>query len=275
MEELYQKPASDLARVDFNNKNTIRTYRLDIAYEGTLYSGWQIQPNAKTIQEILEEKLSLILKSAVSIVGSGRTDAGVHARGQVAHFRIDREIDARKVFYSLNGLLPNDIRIISLKPACPAFHAQRSATGKEYHYTIVHGPVILPFDRHYAWHIFEPLDIELVQRSLPLFEGTHDFKAYANENMKGAASKNSVRTIYSLRYVEETPAKFRLEFHGSGFLYKMVRNITGMIISVALKKRPLEAITDAFLHLDRKAVDRAAPPQGLSLIRVDYPPHFL
>ncbi len=250
------------------------SYRLDIAYEGTLYSGWQIQPNAQSIQEIIEQKIAIILKNPVRVIGSGRTDAGVHARGQVAHMRLPSEIDTRKLLYSLNGMLPHDIRITSVRRVDNHFHAQKSAIGKEYHYTIVNAPFILPFDRRYAWHVFEPLDRELILKSLPLFEGEHDFKPYANENTKGAAAKNSVRTIYSLRYVEESPSKFRLEFHGSGFLYKMVRNITGMIVSVALKKRPIEDIQKAFSLLDRKAVDRAAPPQGLTLIRVDYPEIF-
>ena len=255
------------------------TYRLDIAYDGTLYSGWQIQPNAISIQELIEQKCALLLKMHHRIVGSGRTDAGVHAVQQVAHLKTDILLDIDSTLRSLNGLLPGDIRITRMALVPNNFHAQRSAIGKEYHYHIVVGPYILPFDRKYAWYIRVPshFDLGLVQTAASQFKGTHDFFSYANENTEGAAAKNSIRTIYSIRVIEEpslphiTAKKIRLEFYGNGFLYKMVRNITGMIISIAMGKRELSEIEDSFKRRDRKAVDKAAPPHGLTLARVLYP----
>ncbi len=256
------------------------TYRLDIAYDGSLYAGWQIQPNAVTIQEVIEEKLAVILQEHYRITGAGRTDAGVHAFQQVAHFTTTSQIDLYRVQRSLNGTLPHDIRILNLQQVSCHFHARKSAQAKEYHYTLVTGPYVLPFDRKYVWHIFTPLDASLLHKAAARFVGTHDFFAYANENTKGAAAKNSVRTIYEVRvHIEDIGTsgdhsalqKIRLEFYGNGFLYKMVRNITGMIVAVASGKRPIEDIDRSFEERDRKAVDRAAPPQGLTLVRIDYP----
>ncbi len=255
------------------------TYRLDIAYDGELYSGWQIQPNAISIQELLEQKCTLLLKTHHRIVGSGRTDAGVHAIQQVAHLKTDILLDIDSTIRSLNGLLPTDIRVTRISLVSNSFHAQRSAIGKEYHYQIVVGPYILPFDKKYAWYIRHPLPLDpaLLHAAASQFEGTHDFFSYANENAQGAAAKNSIRTIYSIRVIEEpqlphvASQKLRLEFYGNGFLYKMVRNITGMIIAIAMGKRELGEIQDSFTRRDRKAVDKAAPPHGLTLTRVLYP----
>lgn len=250
-------------------------YRMDISYDGSSYAGWQIQPNAITIQETIESALAIVLKSHHRIIGSGRTDAGVHALQQTAHFTTEASIDCLKTLRACNGILPHDIRITLICPIHPKFHAQKSALTKEYHYTIISGPFSLPFDQKYSWHLFQEIDLNLLQKACHLFEGTHDFKAYANENHTGSAAKNSIRTIYSIRVIEEPyiagSRKIRLEFHGNGFLYKMVRNITGMVIAVATKKRPIEEIAQTFTMKDRKAVDRAAPAHGLKLIQATYP----
>ncbi len=253
------------------------TYRLDIAYEGTLYAGWQIQPNATSIQSIIQEKLSCILKAPHTITGAGRTDAGVHALQQVAHFRTSHPIDTIRVMRSLNGMLPLDIRILSLTSAPIDFHARKSATAKEYHYTIITGPLVLPQDRRYAWHIFQALDIAKIEQATGYFIGTHDFLAYANENTKGAAAKNSIRTIYELRihrelYSKQAPyqQKIRLEFYGNGFLYKMVRNITGMLVAIGSGRKTVEEIENTFYQRDRRSVDRSAPAHGLTLARIEY-----
>lgn len=245
-------------------------YKLIIAYDGTNYSGWQIQPNAPSIQQHLQEALCCILRNEhITVIGSGRTDAGVHAAGQVAHFHWQEELDFRRVLLSLNGLLPRDIRVKSIEIAPPSFHAQYDAIGKEYHYHIHLDPVMNPFQRLYAWHCHAHVDIALLEEAATHFVGKHDFTAFANEAHRGSAAKDPVRDLYRLDIVR-IEGGLRLEFEGDGFLYKMVRNIVGTLIQVSSGQRSLDDIAAIFASKDRKQAAMAAPPQGLFLVRVDY-----
>ncbi len=246
-------------------------YKLTIAYDGTNYSGWQIQPNAVSIQELIQNALKVFLhKEKVILIGSGRTDAGVHALAQVAHFKFPEEIDLVRLLSALNGILPRDIRIAKAELADEAFHSQYSARGKIYHYHIYLDKVMDPFRRLYCWQMRRQLDLPLLTKSAACFIGTHNFTSFANESHAGSAAKNPVRTIYRLDIVEE-PGGLRLEFEGNGFLYKMVRNIVGTMVDVASKKRPFEDIQEIFLSKDRRKASLAAPPQGLFLVQVHYP----
>ncbi|HRD54911.1 MAG TPA: tRNA pseudouridine(38-40) synthase TruA [Parachlamydiaceae bacterium] len=244
-------------------------YKMTIAYEGTNYAGWQVQPNGLSIQEVIETKLQLILKEKVKIRGSGRTDAKVHAKNQVAHFHFSSKIDLKKVIHSLNALLPADIQVKSIEEADENFHAQYSAVKKIYHYHIQTDPFKNPFKWRYSWHMRQKLDLNALAQAAKLFLGTHDFTSFANEADSGSAAHDATRTLMRLDLIEEEGG-FRLEFEGDGFLYKMVRNLTGFLIEVARGKRKAAEIPIILAAKDRKKAGPAAPPEGLFLVSVHY-----
>lgn len=245
-------------------------YRLLISYDGTPFVGWQVQPNGVSIQGLIEKGLYRLLGEKIRIVGAGRTDSGVHALGQVAHFDIDEMIDTTLLARQLNGLLPREIRILHCALVLPTFHAQRSATSKEYHYHLWLEREISPFVRLYRHHIRKPCSPPLLREAAQRFVGKHDFATFANVGSKVTTTE---RTIFRLDIIPQEGG-LRLEFEGDGFLYKMVRNIVGTLVEVATEKRPLEAIETLFAAKDRRATGVAAPPQGLFLVRVDYPTRF-
>jgi tRNA pseudouridine38-40 synthase len=249
----------------------MQCYKLILAYDGTRYSGWQIQPNAPSIQQHLQEALASLLGGEhIAVIGSGRTDAGVHALNQVAHFKTEHEFTPNRLLLALNGLLPRDIRIKQVELAPLHFHSQYSAVGKEYHYHLYLERIMDPFRRLYCWHVLRKLDLVLLQEAAPLFVGTHDFTSFANEPHGGAVAKNPIRTLYRLNIVP-TEGGVRLEFEGNGFLYKMVRNIVGTLVDVASRRLTLAEVISIFEAKDRRRAGHAAPPQGLFLMRVDYP----
>lgn len=245
-------------------------YKLLLAYDGTSYSGWQIQPNAPSIQQKLQEALKVFLGGEkVAVIGSGRTDAGVHALGQVAHFRTEKILDPNRLLLALNGLLPQTIRVKQAESVPPDFHAQYHAVSKEYHYHLYLERVMNPFQRLYSWHVLRKLDLSLLKEGALLFVGTHDFTSFANEREAGSVSRNPVRTLYRLDVCFEEGG-VRLEFEGNGFLYKMVRNIVGTLVDLASHRCSIPEILSIFEARDRRQAGRAAPPQGLFLVRVNY-----
>lgn len=246
------------------------SYKLLLSYDGTHYSGWQMQPNAPSIQEKVQDVLKVVLRADIKIVGSGRTDAGVHAYGQVAHFRHSEAVDRERLRIALNGMLPRDIRVLSIEEVPRSFHAQYSAIGKEYHYHLYLDRVMDPFRRLYCWHVHERLNVENLKEAAKLFLGTHDFTSFANEAHAGSASRDPIRTIRRLEVIEMAGG-LRLEFEGDGFLYKMVRNIAGMLVEIAAGHHSIEEIPLIFAAKDRRQSARAAPPQGLFLMAVEYP----
>ena len=243
-------------------------YLLTIAYEGTDFSGWQVQPNAVTIQSIIEEKLFLIFSQPISINASGRTDAGVHAHGQRANFHCSRQLETWKILKSLNGLLPPQIRILNVEEVPLDFHARFNAIGKEYHYRIFWGEALLPFDRKYVFHHRGIFDLELLKLGIKEFIGTHDFTSFTNV---GGAAKDFVRTIDSIEINMEKDKQCSLCFKGSGFLYKMVRNIVGTLLEVARGSLSVDEIPKILALKDRKAARKAASAKGLTLYKVSYP----
>ena len=245
------------------------TYKLHIAYDGTNYHGWQIQPNGISIQELIQEAVHTLIQEKVHVIGSGRTDQGVHALDQVAHFRCMEAHDTTRLFKGLNGILPKDIRILSVTECPNSFHAQQSATGKEYHYKLALGPIVMPCERLYRWHVPYKIDLLLLKEAASQFVGTHDFRSFANSAHTGAAGKNSVRTITHLDVVVEGEG-VTLIFKGNGFLYKMVRNIVGMLINVASGKRSITDIAALLAAKDRRMAPMASPPHGLFLVKVSY-----
>lgn len=250
-------------------ENLLYNYKLLIAYDGTNFGGWQIQPNALSIQEVLQETAQIILQKPITLIGSGRTDAGVHATGQVAHFKTPQELDLRRFLNSMNGLLPKDIRLLAIDPAPLSFHAQYDAIGKIYHYHLYLRPVECPFSRHYALHLRVPLDLLLLEKAAALLVGTHDFTSFANEAAHGSASRMAIRTLSRVTLVQEEEG-LRLEFEANGFLYKMVRNLVGVLLDVGTGKKSLDYIPFLFKAKDRKMASRAVPPHGLFLHQVIY-----
>ncbi len=244
-------------------------YKITIAYDGTHYGGWQVQTNSTSIQTLIENALSTALRIPTTVTASGRTDAGVHALGQVAHFTYDQPLDLHRLLASLGGLLPQDIRVLHLDPAEENFHARFSAKSKIYHYHLHLDRIPDPFKRLYSTHVVHPVDISLLQNSARAFVGTHDFTSFANEADTGSAAKDPVRTLMRLDVLHETGG-VRLEFEANGFLYKMVRNITGTLLDITAGKIRLESLPEIFLAKDRRLAGKAAPPQGLFLVKVNY-----
>ena len=242
-------------------------YRMTITYDGTRYSGWQIQLNGVSIQGLIEKALQTFLKNSIRVIGAGRTDAGVHALGQVAHFSSPHPFDCHQVLNALNGILPSDIRIKELMPAPDSFHAQFSALSKEYHYHLWLEKTIEPFCRLYRHHFFNPrFSFALLNEGIPYFIGTHDFSTFANV---GGNVKSYVRTLTRLDITPQ-PGGIRLEFEGDGFLYKMVRNIVGTLLEIAIAKRQPSQIPELLMAKDRRLAGAAAPPRGLFLVKINY-----
>ncbi|MDF2576824.1 MAG: tRNA pseudouridine synthase [Chlamydiales bacterium] len=244
-------------------------YKLVISYDGTQYCGWQVQPNGVSIQSKIQEALEIILRQKIKVVGSGRTDAGVHALGQVAHFTSTVEIEVHRFLLSINALIPVDIRVKSIEKVLDSFHARYSSTKKIYHYHMLLGPVCCPFKRHYAYHWRGALDVDYMREGARLFLGTHDFKSFAYAAHEGVAAYDSIRTIYRLDLVQEANS-LRFEFEGDGFLYKMVRNIVGTLLDLGTRKRTLDYIERLFLESNRSKAGTTAPGHGLFLVEVIY-----
>jgi tRNA pseudouridine38-40 synthase len=245
-------------------------YKIIISYDGTPYSGWQVQKTGIAIQPFIQKALATILRVPTDLTGSGRTDSGVHALGQVAHFDTEAPIeDSRKFLVSLNALLPIDIQVQELHSVDPEFHARYKATGKIYHYHIHLDPIINPFTRLYRMHLFGSFCINRLKEAISHLLGTHDFTAFTHKAHKGSASHDPVRTIQRIDVVPEEGG-IRLEFEADGFLYKMVRNIVGTLIDIAQGRRNPDAIASILASKDRKKGGSCAPAHGLFLIEVKY-----
>lgn len=248
---------------------TLFNYKLLIAYDGTNYSGWQIQPNASSIQEIIRKTICQILQEEIRLIGAGRTDAGVHANGQCAHFQSTKQLTLRSFLASMNGLLPKDIRILEIQNVPIDFHAQYSAIGKIYHYHLWMEPILLPTQRLYTLHLKKKIDLKTLSKTLPLFVGEKDFSTFANSASEGSASRGAIRNLMRLE-MHHQEGGVRLEFEGNGFLYKMVRNIVGTLLEVASGERSMDEIPHLFLAKDRKKAGKTVPPHGLFLMKVNY-----
>lgn len=245
------------------------TYKLLIAYDGTNYCGWQRQKHHTTIQGIIESALTTICKEPIAIIGASRTDAGVHALGQVAHFKTTVFVDAKKVQKQLNGIIPRDIRILDCSRALPFFHARYAAKKKTYHYTINTSPVPNPMIRLYNYCIPKPLDINLLIKGATHFVGEMDFLGFANNKCRNTNIPNSIRIIYSIDVIVEE-SQIIIKFLGNGFLYKMIRNIVGTLIAVAQKSISVNDIPILLKKRDRSLIPTLAPALGLCLMEIEY-----
>ncbi len=244
-------------------------YKMVLEYDGTRYDGWQKQGNTdKTIQGKLERVLERLEEGPVEVHGSGRTDGGVHARAQVAHFHLEHPRDADDLQEALNHYLPADIRVLELAEAAERFHSRLSAVSKRYRYQIwmVGKPDV--FQRNYYYSLGRRLDLDQMKAAAAQLTGVHDFKSFcANKKMK----KSTVRELTSIRFtlVEDGKA-LTVDYEGSGFLQQMVRILTGTLIEVGLGKREADGMTDILAALDRQAAGYTAPPEGLCLMEVRY-----
>lgn len=248
----------------------MQRYKLTIAYDGTPYCGWQVQPHQKkfSVQALLQKALETVLRHPIALAGSGRTDAGVHARGQTAHFDSHAAFEIPRLRISLNALLPPDIRVLNIEAVPSHFHARYSALSKIYHYHLHLDPVIEPFVRHYRHHVQESFDLSRIQQALPHFLGTHDFTSFSNEASRGSASHDPIRTL-RLEIIEQKGG-LCLEFEADGFLYKMVRNIVGTLLDIAASRIHPDKIPDILAAKDRRRAGMTAPPKGLCLMEVRY-----
>lgn len=243
-----------------------RNLRFTVAYDGTNYSGWQRQANALAVQEVIEQALTKICKETVTIFGSGRTDAGVHALGQVVSFRTTSSIPVGRLAAALNGLLPPDIVTRDGEEVPAVFHARSSAKEKMYRYIIYNDPISSPFNRYYTWQLFAPLNFEAMVQASEYFLGTHDFSAF---RATGGGPKKPVRTLY-LSSWQKKGSFLEYEVRGTGFLYHMVRNMVGAMVEIGKNKIPSDAILDILASKQRHLAGITAPPQGLYLVHVTY-----
>lgn len=243
-----------------------RNIRLMIEYEGTAYAGWQVQENAVSIQQIIEEAIRAVTGEKSRLTGSGRTDSGVHARGQVANFFTHSKIPAERLGYALNASLPADIRIVKASEADLSFHARYHAKKKEYRYTLHTGPHGTALDRRICVHVRGPLDMEAVKKATGYLTGTHDFAAFRGA---GSGVKTTVRSIYRAEWTGEGDKLF-FDIVGNGFLYNMVRIIVGTLLEVGRGKRPPEDMVHLLAPAKRDDAGPTAPAKGLCLTRVYY-----
>lgn len=236
-------------------------------YDGSAYAGWQRQINGLAVQQVLEEALSQACARPVTVTGSSRTDAGVHARMQMVHFDTSASIPPDKYPFVLNNLLPPDIRVQAAREVPAGFHARFLTSGKTYTYRILnnrHGSALL---RNTHWHIPVPLDVPAMRDALSFLPGTHDFAAF---QASGGSARTTVRTIDRAELLADGP-EITLLISGNAFLYNMVRIIAGTLMEVGLHKREADAFSRAFVSLSRLDLGMTAPPCGLELTEVRYP----
>lgn len=246
-----------------------RHYKVFICYNGSSFAGWQRQLSGLAIQEILEKALAILLKKETPLTGASRTDQGVHAKGQVAHFKAPLILDIPRFCYKWNALIPHDIRICHLEETDPAFHARFCATGKHYTYNISTKNFIPPFKRADHLHCHYPLDLELMKKAASLFVGKHDFYSFTSQPDSFPSTFNFKRTIFDIS-IEEGDGTLHLHYRGDGFLRKMIRNITGAILEAGRKKTSLEEIKRLLSTRDKTRVPICAPAHGLILVEVFY-----
>ena len=246
----------------------MQNFRLLIEYDGTAYHGWQRQSNTRTIQGTIEAALQTMTGQSVTLLGSGRTDAGVHATGQVANFCLETRLTADVFAKGLNSLLPPDIVIKDCAAVDEAFHARYAARSKVYEYRILNRPTPAALFRQYAWHIRYPLDIEAMKTAMLCLKGQHDFSAF---KATGSPRSHAVRTVIDVNLTgrdENGYVVFSIE--ADGFLRHMVRNIVGTLVDAGLEKISPGAFEDVLISKDRRQAGITAPALGLFLREVKY-----
>lgn len=248
----------------------VRWLKLTLAYDGRAYSGWQIQPDKPTVQGTFEATWQRLTQESLHVTAAGRTDAGVHALGQVVGIATATRLANDDLLRGLNALLPDDIAVREFADAPAGFHATYDAVGKRYRYHIHNGRTPAVFDRHYAWHYPQPLDAAAMQAAGQGLVGRHDFSSFETA---GSERPDSIRTIHELAVARGTGGqaeRISIDVAGDGFLYNMVRTIVGTLVEVGVGKRDIGWPAEVLAAQDRRRAGQTAPPHGLFLVSVDY-----
>ncbi len=240
---------------------------LGIEYDGTLFHGWQAQTGQRTVQHCLEQALSRVANHPVTVIVAGRTDAGVHASGQVVHFDSDAQRAPRSWILGANSHLPSDVAIQWVQPVADDFHARFSALSRHYRYTLYNRPVRSPLTRHRGVWERRPLVVEAMATAAACLVGTHDFSSF---RAAGCQAKSPIRTLHRLT-VERQGDQIILDAVANAFLHHMVRNLAGVLITIGAGERPVEWAEEVLARRDRTLGGVTAPPEGLCLLAVEYP----
>ena len=241
--------------------------KLVVAYEGTNYCGWQVQPNGETIEGVLNRELSSLLGGDIKVTGASRTDSGVHSLGNVAVFDTDTRIPPEKISYALNIRLPEDIVVQDSCEVAPDFHPRHCNSRKTYEYRILNRRFAMPTRRLDTYFYHRPLDVERMQQAARYLKGTHDFKSFCSVN---TVVEDTVRTIYTLQVIKDADDIITIRVQGSGFLYNMVRILAGTLIQVGIGAMEPEQMTEILEAKDRSASGPTAPAQGLTMMGIEF-----
>jgi tRNA pseudouridine38-40 synthase len=265
----------------------VRWLKLTVAYDGRAYAGWQIQPDKTTVQGAIEATWQKLTQESVHVTAAGRTDAGVHALGQVVGISTQTRLSNDDLHRALNAILPDDIAVVSVEDAREGFHATYDALAKRYRYHIHNARAPSVFDRHYAWHYPHPLDDAAMHEAGQALVGRHDFSSFESAGSERPDSVRTITELTTIRHVDEflrnsksavseklphvpTSDRVTIEVAGDGFLYNMVRAIVGTLIEVGAGKRSIEWPAEVLAARDRRAAGQTAPPHGLFLVGVAY-----
>ncbi len=257
--------ADEDIKVDLNDGYV---YRLDLAYIGTTFLGWQSQVHGNTVQDVIEKALQTALREKVRILGASRTDTGVHAEHQVARFKTKQKVDCHRLQRSLEALLPDSLGVYKLRPVSPNFHPIVHAESKLYRYRIWQGSGVSPFARPFVWNIPQKLELAGMRQATQTLIGRHNFKSFCASD---GSSKTFERTIFEAQWIEKGQL---LEFYilGDGFLKQMIRTVVGTLVEVGTLKRTLSSFEAAMASQSRLEAGQTAPAVGLSLVRIFYEP---
>lgn len=241
--------------------------KLVVAYDGTNYCGWQVQPSGETIEGVLNRELSSLLGEDIKVTGASRTDSGVHSLGNVAIFDTDTRIPPEKISYALNIRLPEDIVVQDSCEVAPDFHPRHCNSRKTYEYRILNRRFAMPTRRLDTYFYHRPLDVERMQQAARYLKGTHDFKSFCSVN---TVVEDTVRTIYTLQVIKDADDIITIRVQGSGFLYNMVRILAGTLIQVGIGAMEPEQMTEILEAKDRSASGPTAPAQGLTMMGIEF-----
>lgn len=244
----------------------MRRIKLTVAYDGTNYCGWQIQPNGITVEEVLNRALSRLTGEELRVTGASRTDAGVHARGNIAVFDTASTIPAERFAYAVNPLLPEDIAVVNSEEVPQDWHPRYRNSVKTYEYRILNREMPDPLRRKYTWHVSFPLDLDKMRAAAEYLKGEHDFRSFCGVH---TGAKTTVRTVCTLD-IEKTGDEIIIRISGNGFLYNMVRIIAGTLTEVGRGLRTPENVKKILEAEEREKSGATAPPQGLTLISIEY-----
>jgi len=246
----------------------MRRIRLVVAYDGTNYHGWQLQPNAVTIEEVLNRALTELLREEIAVIGASRTDAGVHARGNVAVFDTENRMAADKICLAVNQRLPEDIRVIRSEEVAMDWHPRKQRCVKTYEYKILNRKIEMPDKRLYTYFCYYDLNLENMRRAAAFLVGEHDFKSFCSAKTQVT---DTVRTVYDLTVERDDEDVITIRITGSGFLYNMVRIIAGTLLWAGTGLIAPGQVQNILEAKDRRAAGPTAPAKGLTLIRMHYP----